>query len=33
MGEKRRKNLPLDRLFMDCRIRPAIPKPIRSRLG
>jgi len=32
IGEKRRKNFPLVRLFMVCMTIPAIPKPIRSRL-
>jgi hypothetical protein len=32
-GEKRRKNLPLERLFMVWIISPATPKPIRSSLN
>lgn len=31
-GEKRRKNFPLERLFTVCKISPAIPKPMSSKL-
>jgi hypothetical protein len=33
MGEKRRKNLPLVRLFTVCRMSPAMPKPMSRSLG
>ncbi len=32
IGEKSRKNFPLERLFTVIKIRPAIPKPIKVKL-